>query len=310
MPPSHSTPWIKKLLSSKDLQHKYLSLRTCELLNHYPREALNRLINRDDCRKHTPLYKTLLSLLGRSRPEQNLIVLYAATSHEDQDIRDAACQACLLSGDTRALDMAMHRSLESNEAFQIFAPLIVRSEVSQARQAWFTQALKKEEIALELRILAVGDYGDSRGVPWLIHYMENPTYAPFAAYAFRQITGLDLRKQKLVKADEASRFPRVEHTGSDGDGPDETFLEEDNSLQFPDGDRLQQLWSEYRKHFIPGQRYVLGRQHAPKDLEYVEFLKSLKNTNILGDRVLVRRELAQLKVEPAGADFVPSQYGE
>lgn len=310
MPWSVSGPWIKRFLSSKDLQHKALALRVCSQVNQFPREMLDKFMQREDCLAHPQLLPALLRVIGQTKNRSYLKQIYQACENDDSTIRNAGCQAGLLMADTHALNIAMKASLASNEHFQLLGPLILRAQSIEASQAWFTQVLNSKDLALELKILAVGDYGDPRGIPWLIKHMDHAQAAPFAAWAFRQITGADLVKHKLIKTDEELAQLKLSQSeiAGENEGDSQAFLNEDNSLLFPDRTHMHAFWSAYNKHFIPGQRYVLGRQHMPTDLRYLEYLNSLRLATNMGDRMIARHELAQLSTEPASSDFIGPQH--
>ena len=91
-------PWIKKFLSSKDLDHKYLALAACSVRRENPGEYLNKILERDDCKQHEILYARALRLIGEIGRQDLMPYLVEAIDAEQDDIRFWSNSSALLLG--------------------------------------------------------------------------------------------------------------------------------------------------------------------------------------------------------------------
>ncbi|MGK3962596.1 TIGR02270 family protein [Sorangium sp. So ce1667] len=104
-------------------------------------------------------------------------------------------------------------------------------------------------------IVAAAALGDPAMVPDLIERMRVPELARLSAWAFHEITGVDV-------ADAGLAGPRPEGfaPGPSDDPADPVVLPDpEASLPYPDADRVAEHWTKRRADLPPGARVILGR---------------------------------------------------
>ncbi|MCC7285182.1 MAG: TIGR02270 family protein [Burkholderiaceae bacterium] len=171
-------------------------------------------------------------LLGDRQASLRVLAVAAAATHDTAPWAE------------RALALAMLASPFDQ------ASALARS-LSQAAQ---TQA----DAARQRRLIrALGLLGDARFVPWLIDRMSDPTLMRLAGEAFSWIAGVDLARADL---ETLQAPPRPEHPSDDPDD-DDVSLDEDESLPWPDADKIRAWWSRQaslQTAAAAGQRLFCG----------------------------------------------------
>lgn len=106
-----------------------------------------------------------------------------------------------------------------------------------------------------------GWIGDPQVVPWLIHHMADDVWARLAGEVFSMITGMDLDLHDLARRN--GDEPESGASGSSGPNDDpaneQVGLDEDESLPWPDQQRVQAWWAANAGRFVAGQRYFGGQ---------------------------------------------------
>lgn len=113
--------------------------------------------------------------------------------------------------------------------------------------------------ARKLAIGATGVIGDPQAIPWLLAQMEAPDLARMAAEAFSSITGLDLVRDDLAKDvpdDEAGDSSQQDKAAAQVEW---TPPSHEDSLPWPDVDKLKHWWSQHKADFTFGQRHLCGQ---------------------------------------------------
>lgn len=96
--------------------------------------------------------------------------------------------------------------------------------------------------------------GDPAYVPWLINEMAKPPDSRLAAEAFSLITGVDLAATAMHR----DRPEDVESAPNDEPDDANVTPDPDDSLPWPDVDKVGDWWRKHESRFTPGQRYFMG----------------------------------------------------
>jgi uncharacterized protein (TIGR02270 family) len=209
-------------------------------------------------------------------------VLVAALSHEDESLRRAALRcaaelgradllprvlsllddaqlgacaahASVLLGDRgaglRALELAAFDAPTGRDALRSLAVQALLWDRARDNVRTLSQHADPRPL-----LRAVGWLGDARLVPWLVERMAEPQLARLAGEAFSAITGADLAMLDL------ERKPPADFVSGPTDDPDDdnVALDEDESLPWPDPERVQRWWQTNAARFPPGVRCFAG----------------------------------------------------
>jgi len=255
LPEKFVHPWIKKFLTSKDLNHKYLALASCSVRRENPGQHLNRILDREDCKQHTKLYARALRLIGELRRQDLMPALIAAAESDDDDIRFWSNWSSILLGNTSAVrnlesyifNTCQHQMNAINIAFRVLP-------IEDAR-VWISR-LSNDKDQIRAILKATGVLGDPHAVNWLILKMKESAIAKLAAESFTMITGFDLQ-QNLLQGDVPSHI--YLHPNDDTNDSD-ISLDEDEYLEWPDYEKIVEFWMNNSNAFIAGHRYFMGNK--------------------------------------------------
>jgi uncharacterized protein (TIGR02270 family) len=117
--------------------------------------------------------------------------------------------------------------------------------------------LAREGTSKRLLVAGVGIGGDPQFVPWLIDQMDDPALARLAGEAFSRIAGVDLALLDLDRDAPAADGP------DDDPANDEVAIDEDDSLPWPDPDKLSDWWRVHGQRLVPGVRHFMGARSSP-----------------------------------------------
>ena len=96
-------------------------------------------------------------------------------------------------------------------------------------------------------------------MPWLIAQMQDLKRARLAGEAFSFVTGLDLAYLDL----ERKPPENVEFGPNDDPDDDHVAMDEDDSLPWPDPEKVGAWWSANGHRFASGTRYFMGQPATP-----------------------------------------------
>lgn len=246
--------WIKKFLTSKDLNHKYLAVTVCSLRREDPREYLDKILQREDCLAHAKLYARAIRLVGELKRRDLIPALHVAITSENPEVSFWANWSAVILGD-RARLHNLQQTVLNDGVFQKKAiDLAFRGlSIEDARQ-WIGLLAKDTKNAREV-IYATAVLGDPQAIPWLIQQMRMPEFSRVSGEAFTTITGIELEQNGLA----LEALPDLDNQFPDDDINDNTDLDMDEHLPFPDVDKVAAVWQKYQQHFIAGKRYFLGK---------------------------------------------------
>lgn len=284
--------WIKKFLTSKDLNHKYLALAVCSARREDPREFLTAILQRDDCLAHTRLYTRALRLIGELKRFDLLHALRAGMSSADKDAVFWATWSAILLGDKSLVTNLQTYVLNPNPYRVRAMALCFRILPLETAREWIT-LLAKNPSDNRIVISAAALLGDPHAISWLITQMRIPAVTRLAGEAFTTITGIDLQEHKLFLED----LPDLDaQLPDDGAQNEEMVLSDDEHLPFPDVNKIAAVWQKYQQRYAPAQRYFMGHVIAP-GIRTSEHLRNIFANGQQRQRQMAALELALL--EPA-----------
>jgi uncharacterized protein (TIGR02270 family) len=279
--------WIKKFFTSKNLDHKYLAVAACSVRRENPEAYLNRILEREDCRAHIPLYSRCLRLIGELRRLDLMPYLVQASKHEEDSVKFWASWSSVLLGnhahvtglETYILKKGPFQNRAINLAFRILPVDKARALISK---------LAEQDGQTRNVIKASGILGDPQAINWLVEKMQDRQVARLAGESFSLITGIDLERRELV--DEQKQVS--ENIEEDLPEDEDVALDEDENLPWPDYQKIKKFWMNHGRHFIAGQRYVLGKPVS------TEWLKNKLGIVTQRQRHAIALELALLGESP------------
>lgn len=247
--------WIKKFLTSKALDHKYLAIAACSVRRENPEDYLTNLLQREDCRAHLQLYARSLRLVGELKRHDLMPALRAAVQADEPNIRFWANWSAVLLGESSAINR-LHPFVLTSGPYQSAAiELVFRALPVEQGRSWI-DALAKQPGQIRQVIKATSALGDPHAVNWLLTQMRVPALTRLAGEAFSTITGIDLEQNSLALDD----LPDLdEQFPNDDPNDDNVAMDEDDRLPFPDVAKVAAVWQKYQHRLQPGQRYLLGK---------------------------------------------------
>jgi uncharacterized protein (TIGR02270 family) len=247
--------WIKKFLTSKDLNHKYLAVAACSLRREDPREYLTAVFQRDDCVAHIKLYARSLRLIGELKRRDLSAVLPLALQSDNPDILFWASWSSVILGDKSCVKNLQPFALKNSVHQARAIELAFRALPVETARVWISD-LAKDPAQIRNVIKATTHLGDPHAINWLIAQMRVPALTRLAGEAFTSITGIDLEEHGLALAE----LPNLDNQLPNEDPADaHVAMDEDHNLPFPDVDKIAAVWQKYQQRFVAGQRYFMGQ---------------------------------------------------
>ncbi len=130
--------------------------------------------------------------------------------------------------------------------------LLKVSDLTGARN--LLKSIAQDPACKRLLIQGAGVAGDVQYLSWLITQMEDLKFARLAGESFSMITGLDLAFLDL------ERKPPEDFAAGPTDDPEDgnVDMDPDDSLPWPDVDKIRQWWTANAPRFETGVRYFMG----------------------------------------------------
>jgi uncharacterized protein (TIGR02270 family) len=247
------------LLASPDALRREIGIAACRLHHADPGPVLASAL-RDP---HPPLRAAALRAAGELGRSDLLAPVLDALGDEDEDVAfRAASSACLLGDRDASLKrLALAAQREDAQAEPALGLLLQAQEFTRAQD--FVRLIGKDVSTPALqrrRIKACGWLGDTQVVPWLIELMPDDRLARLAGEAFTFITGADLAALDL------ERKPPEGFEAGPNDNPedDNVALDDDESLPWPDRERVHRWWQAQAARMPAGMRHFLGAPPTPE----------------------------------------------
>lgn len=250
---------IRRLLDSADPWWRGLGLTACAMHQADPGVVLLReSLRSDDSGLQVHALRTAASL-GRAELRTDCTAL-AQVDGEPEAVFEAA-RAAILLGDRERSVSALCALVQVDGPIGAAALgwLLRLSEPKHGRAR--LQRLHAVDGVTRTLIRAIGIAGDPHYMPWLIERMGELPLARLAGETFTWITGADLALLDLER-----RPP-----GDDVEPPlgDETALDEDDGLPWPDPERIAHWWGLNAARFTAGHRYFMGQEPSVSAMRHV-----------------------------------------
>ena len=189
----------------------------------------------------------------------------------DSDPRCAfeAARSALLLGD-RAESQATLETLaaKATDPFSLAALRLVLKVTPTKRARTMLATLAQDPLHARAVIQGIAIAGDPHYVSWLIAQMQDLKLTRLAGEAFAFITGLDLAYLDLDR-----KPPDGVDLGPNDDPEDgNVAVDEDDSLPWPDPEKIAAWWRTHGAKFASGTRYFMG--DVPTPATCLEVLKT------------------------------------
>lgn len=258
--------WIKKFLTSKDLDHKHLAVTVCSLRREDPREYLTAIIQREDCMAHQPLYARSIRLIGELKRMDLAPAVRLALQSKDPMTLFWATWSSILLGDKSVIENLKPFVLSENPYQSRAIDLAFRLLPTEAAREWINLLAKNPQQIRQV-IRASVTFGDPHAINWLITQMRVPALMRLAGEAFSTITGIALEEHRLALEELPQLEDQLPSAAANDDLTDgDVDLSDDDRLPFPSADKIAAVWQKYQQRFIPGRRYFMGQQLSSEHL--------------------------------------------
>ncbi len=243
----------KALLDSPATFHRGIGLSACAMHQVNPGARLDAALG------EPALAAQAWAVAGKLGRRDLLPACLRALAAGDEASRFQAARTALLLGERDAA-MPPLRALSLAPGPYRAAALCAWLEVATPADAHAVlKTLTGDPAAVRLLVRGAGVSGDVHYVPWLIKQMDDPALARLAGESLSLVTGLDLAALDLDRT-----APGLVDAGPNDDPEDaDVALDEDESLPWPDPDKLAAWWRAQGSRFTPGTRYFLGEPPSP-----------------------------------------------
>jgi uncharacterized protein (TIGR02270 family) len=253
---------IKNLLASNSPFRRQVGIAACAMHRVDPGAMLDAAVVDEDAL----LRARGLRVGGESGRRDLLGPCLSAMADEDAACHFWAARSAALLGERgKAIDALTDIALQPGPA-RLRALRLVLKLTEAARATELLKALARDPSNTRLLIQGAGIAGDPHYVPWLIKQMADPKLTRLAGESFSFITGLDLAYLDL------DCNPPENFESGPNDNPDDpdVSMDPDDSLPWPDPQKIQAWWDVNKPRFQPGVRYFMGepvtQQHCKKVL--------------------------------------------
>lgn len=258
---------VSPLLTAPDPLHRALGLGACRLHHADPGTVLAAALGDPDVALRIAAVRCA-GVLGRADVLPRLLAALADTGADPQLQRHAALSACLLGDRGAALEhLSTLAQGEGSAADEARAFVLQAADFPRAQGLVRDLAKAGRDTPAQMRRLvrACGLLGDPHFVPWLIDLMTDDTLARLAGEAFSLITGADLAALDLER-----KPPEGVDFGPNSDPLDnDVALDEDDSLPFPEREKVQRWWQAHAASMPAGSRCFVGAPPSPEQLARV-----------------------------------------
>ena len=182
-----------------------------------------------------------------------------AMADDDPECAFEATRAAVFLGDRRAAEAELLRAASVAGPSRLRSICLFFRLCAPAEAHPLLQAISHEPADMRLLVRAVGIAGDPHHVPWLLRQMQEPGLARLAGESFSFIAGLDLADARLERKPPDNFEPGPNDDADD----DNTAMDEDDGLPWPDTDAVSTWWSKNGHGFQPGVRHFMGAAISP-----------------------------------------------
>ena len=178
----------------------------------------------------------------------------AGMAHDDSSLQFESARSALLLGDRQAAVQKLAEFARVAGEHQSAALSLALKVLPAAPASVLLKTLSQDATMVRALIRGIGIAGDSHYIPWLIQQMSDLKLTRLAGESFSLITGLDLAALDLER-----KPPENEEFGpNDKPDDDNVAMDEDDSLPWPDADKIAAWWQSHGARFAPGTRFFIG----------------------------------------------------
>ena len=240
------------LMASSSPAQRGLGIAACALHRVDPGAALATAIDQP----HAGLRARALQGAGELGRRDLLDRCLAHLTDDDDAGRFAAARAAVLLGDAHRGPQALEQLAWAPGPRQHAALALALRRADPDSSRALVRQLTAQGAPLRTLIRAAGWAGDAHVVPWLIKHMADDDHARLAGESFSLITGLDLAGLDL------ERKPPDRGGPNDDPHDDNVAMDEDDSLPWPDVDKIGAWWRANSHRYAPGTRFFMGEPPA------------------------------------------------
>ncbi|WP_437661591.1 TIGR02270 family protein [Sorangium sp. So ce1182] len=239
-----------------------IGIAACAVHRQDPGAALGYAVTSRDLRLKTRALRAV-GELGRG---DLLDEVRGALGEEDEACRFAAGWSAAILGESAAGRVLWGIAARGGRfAEQACAMAMRRMEPGVAMTWLYSLAGAGGGAAARVALAGAAALGDPAAMPWIVECMGTPELARAAGGAFTMITGVGLEEAKLRGAP-----PQGSRSGPSDDPEDEDVaMDPDESLPWPDREKVTEWWRGRGGEFRRGTRYLLGRPMGVDSIEDV-----------------------------------------
>jgi uncharacterized protein (TIGR02270 family) len=248
---------IRELLACGEPFRRSVGLAACAMHQVDPGAALDAALSDDN----VVLRARALRSAGGCGRRALLPVCLKAFADQDQGCRFWAAWSAVLLGERDAAIRTLQGFAIMPSAFRSRALQLLLKAVELPQAHELLKSLAQDPANRRVLIQGAGIAGDPYYVPWLIARMDDPELTRLAGESFSLITGLDLAYLDLDR-----RPPEgVELGPSENPEGEDVGMDPDESLPWPEPEKVRAWWEANKQRFQPGVRCFMGE---PLSLEH------------------------------------------
>ncbi|WP_143247432.1 TIGR02270 family protein [Agaribacterium haliotis] len=251
-------PVVERLFKRPEAGFRRIALHVCRLKSWSPLAALNAVLTDADARADDKLYCLALRCVGEFKAQALKALLLVALQDERNAVQFEAIAASILLGQY-SLAEKLRPWVFAEQYHERAVNLAFCSLPAELARQWVAELAKMDNCQSAL-IQAIACLGDPQAVPWLLAQMRDALWSRRSGLVFSSITGIDLEQHELV-----NDIPDLDDSFGDEHQP--LQFDDDESLPFPDADKVAALWQKYGRNFVSGKRYMVGRQLSSESLQ-------------------------------------------
>jgi uncharacterized protein (TIGR02270 family) len=252
----------KALLDSNHPFHRSVGLNSCAMHLVNPGTKLSEAIADPD------VESSVVALAGRLARLDLLPASLSAMRASEPELQFKAARGGLFLGDRQTAVHTVSNLAQKPGPTQTAALVLVLKVLEPADTHALLRSLAQDPGQDRSLIRGAGAAGDPYYIPWLIKQMANIRLARLAGESFSMITGLD-----LAYLDLDARPPEGAVFGPNDDPADaDVAMDEDDSLPWPDVEKISSWWQSNGSRFQPGTRYFVGE--PPSVVHCISVLKN------------------------------------
>lgn len=243
---------IRDLLVSTESLRRHAGIAACALHRVDPGRALDAAVGDADI----SLRARALRTVGECGRRDLLAACLEVAASAGPAVCFWGAWSATLLGEPQKVLHALQAFAAAPSLFRDRAARIVFKVVDPSNALDLLKTLAQEPADIRALIQAVGIAGDPHYVPWLIKQMADLKQTRLAGESFSFITGLDLAYLDLERKPPEG----IELGPTDNPEDEDVGMDPDDSLPWPDPEKIQKWWDGHHHEFQPGVRYFMGKR--------------------------------------------------